>query len=155
MSVRELWDQVHKFGRDVRTLTFRSMVRRIDYIFWHMATDPLELGIAFLMLAFSLQLLNPLYVTFGSGPAYTSMRDLAPEWVWGTTGCTLSLLNIYMVVLDNKILKIFTSFGLMVYVMFIAALIGLANPYGTGITTYTGMTVLMMLVTVRAAKDAV
>jgi len=120
-----------------------------------MDTDPLEVGIAFLMLGFSLQLLNPLYDTFGSGSSYRAMYALAPDWMWGTVGVTLSVLNILVVVLNHGILKIFTNFGLMVYVMFIAGLIGLANPYGTGVTTYAGLTLLMMIVTVRAAKDAV
>lgn len=133
----------------------RVVIRRLIQIFWLMETDPLEVGIAFLMLVFSLQLLNPLYDTFGTGPVYSVMRAIAPDWLWGMTGLTISLLNMSIVIFNHRVLKIYTNMMLTVYIMFIAALVGLSNPYGTGVTIYSGLTTLMIIVTIRSAKDAV
>lgn len=133
----------------------RIFVLRMRQIFWIMDTDPLEVGIAFLMLGFSLQLLNPMYDTFNTGRTYDAMRGIAPDTTWGFIGVLLSLCNIVTVVMNYRGLKVLTSFGLTVHIMFIAALIGLSNPYGTGVSTYAGLTLLMIIVTVRSAKDAV
>lgn len=152
---REHWGQGYSRLKALINRYAHIFVYRLRQIFWLMDTDPLEVGIAFLMLGFSLQLLNPLYDTFNTGRTYEAMRGIASDTTWGLIGLFLSLCNIVTVVLNLHKLKVLTNFGLMVHIMFIAALIGLSNPYGTGVSTYAGLTFLMMIVTLRSAKDAV
>lgn len=83
------------------------------------------------------QLLNPLAVTFDGGRGWTLMAALAPEEFWGLVYVAGGVFQLAALAVASFRLRWLAAFCGLVSWLLVAGMIGVANPSGTGLVTYS------------------
>lgn len=106
----------------------RAVVRLQEL--WQAADyEPLELALSIATVMLGAILLLP-FDTFGSAPAFATLRGIAPEWLWGLVTVTPGLLAVVAAVYELYWLRLLCILAHVFWWLFVGTLLCTGNPYG-------------------------
>lgn len=129
----------------------RDISRRLRDVALYSTTDRFELSVGFLALIWGLILLNPFAKTFDSTPAFSAMASIAPEEIWGCGAVFSGFLSIFAIGIDHRRMRRLAAGLHGVAWLFIASMLGIGNPLGTGWAVYGMFSFLSFLAFLRLA----
>lgn len=114
----------------------RKFADRIIAIALYSPTERAELFIGLMAILWGLVLLNPYGAAFASTPTFSAMAQVARENVWGSGAFVTGTITFLALGSDWRAVRRWCAFAHALAWSFIAAMLAIGNPLGTGWVVY-------------------
>lgn len=111
------------------------MTARIDELMTRKDFEFAEVISGLIALGWAVILLMPWH-TFTSARSFDVMAAIAPEWVWGLLFGWVGITQVGALLLDHHRPRLWSSLGASMAWVFVACVLGYANPYGLALVVY-------------------
>lgn len=134
-------------------LALQKVRLRFSDIIYHRDFEVAKLAASVVWILWSLALLNPYSSTFGSANGFSAMAHYANEVVWGSVGLLLALNEFCSMLSEVRWWRMAASGLLLAWALLIGMMIGLVNPFGTGIAVYPGIGIISGFAFYRSFRE--